>query len=148
MSSSGRRGPTPHDIMSQANEAKDRDMINEPGVRDAVSWLSGNMNPELSKIKGRCFYYPIDEQTRSSQRLQEMEVNRIVNEFQTWFKLDENPWAKYPHATRRMVGRTWPGEARRRLRKTLERKETRRQAAMICKFMVFKGGKFMPGKMV
>merc|ERR1712151_622703 len=99
-------------------------MINKPGVREAVSWLAGDTNPELSKLKGRCFYYPLD--ARNSMQQQEMEINRIVNEVNAGFKLDENPYAKYPVATRRIIGRTWPGEARRRLRKTLERKETRR----------------------
>eukprot|EP00353_Schmidingerella_taraikaensis_P013234 CAMPEP_0185579170 /NCGR_PEP_ID=MMETSP0434-20130131/13827_1 /TAXON_ID=626734 ORGANISM="Favella taraikaensis, Strain Fe Narragansett Bay" /NCGR_SAMPLE_ID=MMETSP0434 /ASSEMBLY_ACC=CAM_ASM_000379 /LENGTH=66 /DNA_ID=CAMNT_0028197141 /DNA_START=274 /DNA_END=474 /DNA_ORIENTATION=- len=55
---------------------------------------------------------------------------------------------KYPNSTKRICGRTWPGEAERRLRKTLERKTMRGQAAMLCKFMLFKKGKFIPGKMV
>ena len=58
------------------------------------------------------------------------------------------PKIKFPNYTHRAAGRTWPGEEERQLRKTLLRKATRNQADMLCKFMLFKKGKFMPGKMV
>jgi len=58
------------------------------------------------------------------------------------------PILKFPYATHRAAGRVNPGEAERQLAKAKSRKATRAQADMLCKFMLFKKGKFMPGKMI
>jgi hypothetical protein len=58
------------------------------------------------------------------------------------------PLIKFPYATHRAAGRVNPGEAERQLAKAKGRKATRAQADMLCKFMLFKKGKFMPGKMI
>lgn len=55
---------------------------------------------------------------------------------------------KYPTAVRRIFGGVPKGETERRARKTGERKTTRAQVELLCKFMLFKKGKFTPGKMV
>ena len=47
-----------------------------------------------------------------------------------------------------MVGRTWPGEVERQMRKAGERKTTRGDVELLCKYMLYKNKKFMPGKMV
>ena len=72
MSSSGKRGETPHDTTpgeSDSPEAALKDMLDKPGVRDALGWLAGDLNPRLSQMKGRVFYYPIDPKFHQSNRL-------------------------------------------------------------------------------
>ena len=61
-----------------------------------------------------------------NDKLNHMEVYRIVDEYSRGHKLEDSPEFKYPFATRRIVGRTWPGDARRKMRKTLQRKEMRK----------------------
>jgi hypothetical protein len=58
-----------------------------------------------------------------------------------------NEW-RYPSATRRVFGRVNPGEFERRARKTAERKATRGEVEMLCRYMLFKKKKFTPGKMI
>ena len=77
-----------------------------------------------------------------------MEVQQLIR---TWNK-ENSQWAedhvRFPYATRRVTGRTWPGEERRQVAKMKWRKSMRGQADMLCKFMLFKKGKFLPGRMV
>merc|ERR1712060_555716 len=80
--------------------------------------------------------------------MREMLMMNYTTAFFAGTHLHKQPIIQYPNNTRRILGRMWPGEERRKLRKTLERKETRKQAAQLCKFMLFKNGKFIPGKMV
>ena len=64
MSSSGKRGETPHDIKpgpSGSTRAALEAMLDDPGMKDTVSFLARGMDPELSKLKGRGYYYPIPE---------------------------------------------------------------------------------------
>ena len=102
----------------------------------------------LSKSKGYEYKYMVDPAAKKNSLLQEMTVMSKVNEIMNGCALHKLPIIKYPQYTRRICGRTWPGEERRRLSKTLERKATRSQAAQLCKYMLFKKGKFIPGKMV
>ena len=125
-----------------------KELLDTPGVRDQASFLASDLDPYLSKMKGKAFFYPIDAKLFNNQKLYMMELDRVIKEHSKGHKFEALPQYKYTFAIKRGIGRTWPGEERRQLRKTLERKETRRQAAMLCKYMVYKGGKFLPGKMV
>jgi hypothetical protein len=58
-----------------------------------------------------------------------------------------NEW-RYPFSTTRLFGGCKPGEVARRERKTGQRKQTRAEVDMLCKYMLFRKGKFTPGKMV
>ena len=94
-------------------EAAHLEIMKQPGVRDYVSFAAGNMDPLLSKAKGRCIYYPIDEKFHESSKAQEMELSRICQQYTRSMKLNALPEYKYPFATPRITGRTWPGEERR-----------------------------------
>ena len=85
-------------------EAVHTDMMNVPGMRDAVSLLTGNMDPRLSNRKGRCWHYHIDEEIQANPRLQQMELERIATEFTHSEKLNLRPEFRYPYATRRFFG--------------------------------------------
>ena len=71
-----------------------------------------------------------------------------LKKFSVGFQLHKEPAIRYGYATHRVIGRTKPGEVRRRTRIAGKRKETRADVQQLCKYMIFKGGKFMPGKMV
>ena len=62
--------------------------------------------------------------------------------------LTKLPEWRYPVATRRIFGNINPGEYERRARKTSDRKKTRGEVELLCKFMLFKKKKFTPGKLV
>lgn len=55
---------------------------------------------------------------------------------------------RYSYALKRAAGRVKPAEVRRKTRKTRERKTTRAHVEALCKYMLFKNNKYMPGKMV
>ena len=80
--------------------------------------------------------------------LQKMEIENAMDDFAANTHAHKQPIVRYPQHTRRILGRTWPGDAERTLRKMLHRKESRKQAAMLCQFIIFKKGKFMPSKMI
>jgi hypothetical protein len=48
-----------------------------------------------------------------------------VKKFMVGLQMHKQPKIRYPIATHRIIGRTWPGEERRKLRMTAERKQTR-----------------------
>lgn len=62
--------------------------------------------------------------------------------------LNKSILVKYPTARTRIFGQVNPGETERRAKKTMERKNTRAQVNLLCKYMLFKKGKFVPGRMV
>ena len=62
--------------------------------------------------------------------------------------MHKSPKIRYPFATHRVVGRTWPEEAHRQQRQAYDRKQTRSEVDQLCKYMLWKNNKFMPGKMV
>ena len=51
-------------------------------------------------------------------------------------------------ASHRLSARVNKGEEERRYRNAGERKQTRADVQMLCKYMIYKNKKFMPGKMV
>ncbi len=77
-----------------------------------------------------------------------MEHNHAIKEWEVGLNLHKLPKIKYPFCTHRAAGRTWPGEVVRQTDKARMRKTVRNSADMFCKFMLFKKGKFMPGKMI
>ena len=62
--------------------------------------------------------------------------------------MHKRPQIRYPVASHRICARVNKGEEERKYRKAGERKQTRADVHMICKYMIFKNKKFMPGKMV
>jgi hypothetical protein len=68
--------------------------------------------------------------------------------FMVGFQMHKQPEIRYPVATHRIAGRVKPGEMERKARMTGERKQTRTDVEQLCKYMLWKNGKFMPGKMV
>jgi len=62
--------------------------------------------------------------------------------------LSEHILVKYPSARVRIFGGVNPGERERRAKITSARKTTRGQVNLLCRYMLFKKGKFTPGKMV
>ena len=62
--------------------------------------------------------------------------------------MHKEPEIKYSFALKRANGRVKPSEVRRKIRKTNERKTTRANVEALCKYMLFKNNKYVPGKMV
>ncbi len=71
-----------------------------------------------------------------------------MKQFNNDLRFHKLPIVKYGAAVHRLGAVVAPGELERQTRKARFRKSTRNQADMLCKFMLFKKGKFMPGKMV
>ena len=86
--------------------------------------------------------------TSFDQRQHRIDQMIATKKFMVGMQMHKEPVIRYPYATRRVVGRTWPGEVERQMRKTGARKQTRSDVEALCKYMLFKNGKFMPGKMV
>ena len=114
-----------------------------------------NLHGSLGKYKGRTYNYPLMDcsdmpplDSKMYARWQEMKIDQTVARFISGNKLHKIPAFKYPHYTHRVTGRKWPGEHERRERKTKERKNTRMQATMLARFMLFNKGKFIPGKLI
>ena len=61
MSSSGKRGETPPDNSSKQSGNPWAFNLDDPGMQDTASFLAGGLDPKLSQMKGRCYYYPIIE---------------------------------------------------------------------------------------
>ena len=140
---------TPHEVSTGASFLKKK--VEEPATPPDMYFLDvteHEMDADLSKVKGYQYRYLLKKAARENPKIQEMTVMNHTHTFMADNMMIKIPIIKYPQATRRLTGRMWPGEDRRRLRKTLERKTTRSEAAMLCKFMLFKKGKFIPGKMV
>ena len=77
-----------------------------------------------------------------------VEQLRATNQLIKGIQLTKLPEWRYPLATRRIFGNVNPGEFERRARKTSDRKQTRGEVELLCKFMLFKKKKFTPGKLV
>uniref|UniRef100_A0A7S3CLR9 Uncharacterized protein n=1 Tax=Strombidium rassoulzadegani TaxID=1082188 RepID=A0A7S3CLR9_9SPIT len=110
-------------------------------------------DPSIGKHMGKGYIYHIKEKSPVGSNLTDYEFQRYqsmqaTKSFMLGLKIAQLPMNRYPSHTRRVAGRVWPGEARRRLRITNERKTTRAQVETLCKYMLFKNGKFIPGKMV
>ena len=103
-----------------------KELLEAPGVRDQASFYATDLDPHLSKMKGKSFFYPIDPKLFRNDKLYQMELDRVIKEHSKGHNFEAMPQFKYTFAIKRVIGRTWPGEERRQLRKTLERKETRR----------------------
>ena len=132
------------------NKQKLDEIMSTPGIKDALAFLNGQMDPVLSNLKGKAFVYKMNQDyiDQNNLRMIQMEHSQAINQFMIGNSMHKEPSVKYPYCTHRVDGRVNPGEVERRLKKTLHRKATRSQADMLCKFMLFKKGKFMPGKMI
>ena len=100
---------------------------------------------------GRSYMFKMTDSEKvdgDKDRQQRMELMAASKEFTIGLKLNMHPRIRYPIATHRVEGRMWPGEDRRKIRKAGERKNTRRDVNTLCKYLIFKHGKFVPGKMV
>jgi hypothetical protein len=84
----------------------------------------------------------------SSNKSHLVEQLRATNQLIKGIQLTKLPEWRYPVATRRVFGNVNPGEFERRARKTSDRKQTRGEVELLCKFMLFKKKKFTPGKLV
>ena len=82
------------------------------------------------------------------QRAHKIDVMLATKKVMVGLQMHKMPQIRYPYATKRVCGRVNPGEVERKARKAGERKQTRADVEMLCKYMLFKNGKFMPGKMV
>ena len=113
----------------------------------------GNLNDGyLAKYMGRGFVFRLKEHTSGNQekdqRDHRIDQMMAVKKVMVGIQMHKSPKIRYPFATHRVVGRTWPGEARRQQRQAYERKQTRSEVDQLCKYMLWKNNKFMPGKMV
>ena len=142
--------PAPTGSQKLEGPALYEEVMKKESLREGLSFLTGPMDSQLSNMKGRAYIYKMNEDYKkeSMAKLQNMQYGMICNEMNSGLALHKHPLVKYPYCTHRVDGRVWPGEERRVMRKTQARKATRTQAEQLCKFMLFRKGKFLPGKMV
>jgi hypothetical protein len=107
---------------------------------------------ERSKWMGRCHNFKMPERILPDGSVDEgkhrIDVTIASRKWLVGMQNHKEPVVRFPWATRRAAGRTWPGEERRQRRKAAARKTTRGEVQTLCKYMIWKAGKFMPGKMV
>ena len=113
---------------------------------ELLGFLRNECLPDFSTYKGHSYIYKMNN--FSSVKAHTFEQMRAANQFVKGIGLTKLPEVRYPVATRRLFGRVNPGEVERRARKTSDRKQTRGEVEMLCRFMLFKKKKFTPGKMV
>ncbi|CDW72818.1 UNKNOWN [Stylonychia lemnae] len=113
---------------------------------DFMGLLQSDLVPQMSKHKGYSYVYKFPENSDAQQSL--MKQLRVANTFLKDSGISNSIEAKYPSARIRIFGGTNPGEKERRAKITSARKTTRGQVNLLCRYMLFKKGKFTPGKMV
>ena len=126
---------------NEANIMKEQQIQNE-----LLGFLRNECVPDFSLYKGHSYVYKMSNFTNTRSHL--VEQLRATNQLVRGIGLTKLPEWRYPVATRRVFGRVNPGEVERRARKTSDRKQTRGEVEMLCRFMLFKKKKFTPGKMV
>ena len=94
-----------------------------------------NNNPNTGSIEG-------DHRAISQQFL------NCVKKGYIGLKFHERPEIKYPVAMTRIAGHVNPGEKRRQAIKASKRKATRAEVHTLCKYLLYRHKKFVPGKMV
>eukprot|EP00347_Sterkiella_histriomuscorum_P015053 403358485 len=134
-------GPLP-----PGNEAAYKALVERQITEEFLGVQKNDLLPELSTFKGRSYVYRFDDNLDPQQAL--VKQLRACNQFMKQTGLNKSREVKHPTAMRRIFGQVNPGETERRERKTMERKTTRAQANLLCKYMLYKKGKFVPGKMV
>jgi hypothetical protein len=102
---------------------------------------------------GRAFVYKLPHRLPSGNPGKDARDHRIdqmmvVKKFMVGMQMHKQPKIRFPAATHRICGRVKPGEEERKKRMRLERKQTRADVELLCKYMLWKNNKFMPGKMV
>ena len=101
---------------------------------------------DFSRYKGQSYIYKMSNFASNKGHL--VEQLKATNQLVKGIALTKLPEWRYPVATRRIFGNVNPGEFERRARKTSDRKQTRGEVELLCKFMLFKKRKFTPGKLV
>jgi hypothetical protein len=81
----------------------------------------GNLNDGyLAKYMGRAFVFRLKEHMSGNpdrdQRDHRIDQMMAVKKVMVGIQMHKSPKIRYPFATHRVVGRTWPGEARRQQR--------------------------------
>ena len=106
----------------------------------------------MSKYMGRSMMFKMDidsyDYQRPDNRKHRIDQMIATKKFMVGMQMHKVPQLRFPFATRRVVGRVKPGEVERQARQTASRKKTRGDVELLCKYMLFKNNKFMPGKMV
>lgn len=111
-----------------------------------MGFLKNDCVPSFSTYKGHSYIYKMSN--FDTARGHQMECMRTAQNFLKQSGITRKVEFRYPTAVRRVFGNTNPGEKERRARKTGERKQTRGEVELLCKYMLFKKRKFTPGKMI
>ena len=111
-----------------------------------LGFLKNEPIADFSKIKGNGYVFKMQHIT--DPKVAGIEQLKAAKTFINGLSLPKRVEWRYPTATRRVFGGTYPGEVERKARKTAERKATRAEVEMLCKYMLFKKKKFTPGKMI
>ena len=113
---------------------------------ELLGFLRNDCITDFSNYKGQAYVYKMNDFTTARGHL--VEQVKATNQLVKGIGLTKLPEWRYPVATRRVFGNVNPGEFERRARKTSDRKKTRGEVELLCKFMLFKKKKFTPGKLV
>ena len=128
----------------------DNETITKPKFYDP---LLDRGDPKAARKMGHCPIFPINLEPNmgsfeADERAIKKQVLEAIKKAYVGMKFGERACNKYPIATHRFEGHVNPGERLRRHRITQDRKKTRAQVNLLCKYMLYKNGKFVPGKMV
>ncbi len=126
------------------NESK---MLQQQAIEtELLGFLKNECITDFSKYKGQSYVYKMSDVISARGHL--LEQLKATNQVIKGIGLTKLPEWRYPVATRRVFGNVNPGEFERRARITSDRKKTRGEVELLCKFMLFKKKKFTPGKLV
>ena len=128
------------------------DFHNCPSIQsDMGPWYDAGDGPN-AKFMGRSYFFKMPERSngigQTDNRQHRIDQMMVTKKYMVGMQMHKVPVIRFPYATRRVVGRVKPGEVERKARKTGARKQTRSDVVALCKYMLYKNGKFMPGKMV
>ena len=123
-----------------------RALVQQNIENELLGFLKNECIADFSKYKGSAYVYKMSNFSSNKSHL--VEQLRATNQLIKGIQLTKLPEWRYPVATRRVFGNVNPGEFERRARKTSDRKQTRGEVELLCKFMLFKKKKFTPGKLV
>jgi len=82
---------------------------------------------ECSRLLGRAHVFRMPDRPPTGndaldERREQMDYLMAVKKWMVGMQMHKQPHIRFPYATRRMCGRTWPGEERRLARKAGARK--------------------------
>ena len=102
-------------------------------------------DPNLGNFKGKGAIFKVYGKTHEERTV---EANRMARTVWDGLHLHKERMHKTTFAVKRMMEKSHAGQEKRRHKMCLLRKKTRAEINLVCNYMLFKKGKFVPSRMV